>query len=281
MAIEHQPRHPAVVLRRSTLFPDPSAAKQPWWRRRRRALAAVVVIALVASSLVAARAFGAADAGYRTATVATRDVDARLNGVATIEPVSQASVAFPTAGTVDSVNVKVGDSVSIGQPLATLDPEALNQTLHQQQAALAQAELALEQALNGESVTGSDSGDNPVQLTAAPMPGGADRALADAQQAVLTAQQAVDAALRAATNALDSATTVCATAGVGATPSTPPTPDALTACQTATAAVLTAQTAVNAAQQQLAVASRALDDLLAVRAAASCVVRHCDRELPG
>ena len=55
-------------------------------------------------------------------TVADHDVDAVLNGVATIEPVSQATVAFPVSGTVASVDVEVGDRVAVGQTLATLDP---------------------------------------------------------------------------------------------------------------------------------------------------------------
>jgi HlyD family secretion protein len=250
-----------------SLFPDPNATAAPWWRRRRRAIAAVVVVALVASGVLAARAFGASDPTYRTATVGRRDVDALLNGVATIEPVAQAAVAFPASGTVASVNVKVGDAVSIGQTLASLDPEALTQSLHEKQAALAQAELALEQALNGEAGSGGGESDgNGVRLTAATIPGPAANRLGAAQQAVLDAQKRVDAALHASTVALDSAATVCAAAGVGAPSPTPATAEQLTACQTATNAVLTAQKEVNVAQRQLADAAKALDTLIAQQA---------------
>ncbi len=41
-----------------------------------------------------------------------------LDGVATIQPVAQADVAFPNAGTVASVDVAVGDAVTTGQQLA-------------------------------------------------------------------------------------------------------------------------------------------------------------------
>ena len=279
------------------LFPDPSAPPEPWWRRRSRiTVAVVIVIALIASTALAARAFGSDSPAYVTATVARHDVDALLTGVATIEPVAQSSVAFPVAGTVSAVDVALGDTVSIGETLASLDTQSLTDTLHEKQAALAQAELTLSKALNGESVGGVGAGGgsgangsgsfkttaldtnastNRIVLTAATTPSGPGNAeLAAAQQAVLTAQKNVDAALSTATEALDSATTVCAAAGVGTadpptTSTTTPTTEALTACQTATKNVLTAQTAVSAAQQTLATASTALDALLTQLAAES------------
>ncbi len=56
-----------------------------------------------------------------------RDVDAELTSVATIEPVSQAPVAFPAGGTVATVDVAVGvgDTVAVGQELASLDTAQL------------------------------------------------------------------------------------------------------------------------------------------------------------
>jgi RND family efflux transporter MFP subunit len=251
--------------RLSTLFPDSNAPTPPWWRRRRREIAVAIVVVLIASSVLAARAFAADSSSYRTAVVANHDVDELLNGVATIEPVSQSSVAFPAAGTVAAVNVKLGDTVTVGQTLASLDPVELNQALHEKQAQLAQAELALEQALSGQTPSQSDGGGtNPVALSATTP---TSPALAAAQQAVLAAQRTVDEALHTASNALDAAATVCATAGVGSSAPSTPTADALTACQTATNDVLTAQTAVNDAQQKLAAAAKTLDDLIAQQAA--------------
>ncbi len=170
MAIEAQSSPAATVAgsaplqsasardRLAALFPDPSAPAPSWWHQRRKALIAVVVIALIGSGLLAAQAFGADNPSYVTATVATHNVDALLNGVALVEPVSQASVAFPASGTVASVDVEVGDSVTVGQTLASLDPEQLTQALHEKQATLAQAELTLQKALNGEAVSGVGSG---------------------------------------------------------------------------------------------------------------------------
>jgi HlyD family secretion protein len=245
-----------------------------------------VVIALIVSGALAARAFGAGSTGYRTAVVGRHPVDALLNGVATIEPVNQAAVAFPAAGTVASVNVQVGDTVSVGQTLASLDPKVLLQTLHERQATLDQAELVLTRALAGEDVSGPNGSgpagsgsvaaastdserddDDDIVLTAAAIPS-AGPSVADAQQAVLAAQRNVDAALNTATQALDSATTVCAATGIGSTASAMEPEATLTACQSAIRDVLRAQTVANTAQQTLAEASRDLDALLAQQAAA-------------
>ena len=92
--------------------------------------------------------------------------------VATIEPVSQATVAFPVSGTVASTSVAVGHTVTIGQILATLDIADLQATLNEKQAALAEAELTLQLALNGESVT--PSGGSTIRLTSATTGGTSD-----------------------------------------------------------------------------------------------------------
>ena len=76
-----------------------------------------------------------------------------LNGVGTIEPVAQATVAFPASGTVASVAVKPGDNVTAGTELASLDQASLEQAVTQAQSNLDQAELTLERAQNGQAVT--------------------------------------------------------------------------------------------------------------------------------
>jgi multidrug efflux pump subunit AcrA (membrane-fusion protein) len=194
--------------------------------------------------LLATNAFGSDSNSYRVAVVGDHDVDALQSGVATIEPVSQATVAFPVAGTVSAVNVKVGDQVAVGQALASLNPQSLMDNLHTQEAALAQAQLTLSKALSGQSVgsaggTGGSGGSGgtgsgganaalssartaaaPTAVLTAATP--TDPQLATLQQAVVSAQQGVDAALAASKTALDNATAVCASAGAGKT-GPPPT----------------------------------------------------------
>ena len=245
-------------------------------RRRNRWIAAGLVVAVVAAfAVIVTRGSGP---HYRTATVATRAVAADLPLVGTIEPMTQASVAFPAAGTVASVLVHQGDTVTAGQPLASLDPESLAQTLHTKEAALAQAELTLSKALSGQSVgsVGSSGGavaqnasagaGARIVFTNAPVP---DPELAAAQQAVLDAQKKVDAAITAADGALANVDSVCA--AVTPTPSTTSTTapgggDPYAACTQALTDASTAQHALSAAQKTLSSATKALDDLLQKRA---------------
>jgi HlyD family secretion protein len=277
-------RPPATSLsadrRLAALFPDETTVAP---NRRRRRLTAffggVAVVALVVGLLLTTGAFGSSGASYVTATAGPATVDARQTGVATIEPVSQATVAFPVSGTVASVNVALGQSVQAGGTLASLDTTSLMTTLHTKQSALAQSQLTLSKALSGQSVSlgsggggasggsggtgGSSStsataaaartGTTPaVILTAAPT----DPQLAADEQAVLTAQQQVDAALADAATAIAAETTACAPLS-STTP--PPTVAQVTACQQAVTAVTTAQNTVASAQKALATASSTLD----------------------
>ena len=266
--------------RLAALFPDDKAPVDGSRRTRRRfrnlALAAVVVVVVVV--IAASSAFGSGADPYRTAVVTEHRVTATIDGVATIEPVNQVQVGFPTSGTVATVAVKPGDPVTIGQTLATLDETSLTATLHDKEAALADAKLTLRQARNGQlsqvsqgggfstASTGSTQSaaaaeSTDIVLTAAMTPSGpSDQDIAAAQQAVISAQRDVDAALGAADAALQTATAACTPAGS--------TPVDATACATALQAALDAQQATATAQSTLAKASTHLDALLAQRAAA-------------
>lgn len=291
-------RSATAERRLAALFPESGApgtiSQRPWYRHL-GVLTSGAVIVVVVTALVASQAFGGSGASYRTATAATENVDAVQTGVATIEPVAQASVAFPVSGTVATVNVHVGDHVDASGTLASLDTTALARTLHAKQAALAQAQLTLSKGLAGQSISlgsgggsaGGSSGGSGGSGAGAGISGAAsastaafrtaaaprivlaaatpDPRLAAAQQAVLTAQQRVDAALATAATALTAETQACAPLTTTTTPTsttTPTTPD-VGACQQAIAAVSTAQAAVSDAQHALASASSDLDTLLA------------------
>ena len=134
--------------------------------RTTRMVAGIGVLALVAIVVGAVAAGGQDSSGsYRTAAATIGSVDQVLEAVATIEPVAQATVAFPIAGTVASVDVDAGDDVEVGTELATLDTASLERSLREAQASLDQAELSLERALNGEAVTGSGGGPSSGTVT--------------------------------------------------------------------------------------------------------------------
>ena len=293
----------SASARLAELFPDDSSQpRRRWWRRGRIVLALAIV--LLVTVLVATEAFGSSTPNYVTASVSRQNVASTLTGVATIEPTSQATVAFPVSGTVATIDVEVNDTVSAGQVLATLDPTSLNTTLHQKELTLAQAQLTLSKALAGESVSGgggsspsgSTSGNqttgSPTAQTAAATsssagtyvlaaaisgPGpGTDPAIAAAQQAVLDAQKQVDVALAEADAAMASANAVCA----GITTPSPSTttatsaPDPITACANALAQVQVAQKAVSTAAEQLG------DRLRRARRAPGPPIHHLDHD-PG
>jgi HlyD family secretion protein len=302
-------RPSSADARLAALFPEPGSVQANPRRRRRRnaAIACVVVVVLALGIAAMDAAFGSSGTSYRTAAAGPHQVDTTLTGVATIEPISQATVAFPASGTVATVNVHVGDTVAAGGVLASLDAQSLQQTLHTKQASLAQAQLTLEKALSGQSVGsvssggssnssgsfgGSSSGSTGVATTSAVLrgtttatavlaasmtpasaPGGSptstDPALAAAQQAVLAAQQKVDADLQQANAAVAAVSTACAPflGAPGTTTTTTTTPPDATACQAAITAAQQAQQTLAKDEQALADASSALDTLLNQRAA--------------
>lgn len=209
---------------------------------------AAVVIALGAVAF--ASVAGSSGTRYRTAIAGLRDVRSTIDGVASIEPVSQATVAFPVAGTVATVSVAAGDRVQAGQSVAALDPESLTQTLHQKEAALANARLTLQKAIDAQDAAATST----TAVTPTTTPGGSlQQQIAAAQRSVVQSQQAVDRAMTKASTAVTAAQTPCAS------PSTPPE---IAQCQTALQSVTSAQAEVQTAQQQLNAAMAHLDDLL-------------------
>ncbi|MCB0964552.1 MAG: biotin/lipoyl-binding protein, partial [Acidimicrobiales bacterium] len=137
--------------------------------RRRTTVAAVIAAAvLIAGVGVASARVVSNGPEFRTAVAGITDVASELTSVATIEPVTAAAVGFPADGTVESLEVAVGDTVTAGQELASLDETELTRTLNERNEALARAELDLSKALAGEVVAGATverSGSGEVDLT--------------------------------------------------------------------------------------------------------------------
>ncbi len=265
------------------LFPDEAAPRRG---RRLVAAAVVIVLAVLAAAVGTSLASGGTATALVTAVAAEQDVAAELHGVATIEPVVQAAVAFPADGTVRSVDVAVGDTVAVGQQLASLDEEDLTKDLHAAEATSAEAELALRRALDGESVddpTGSagtsatptaagEDTTSEVVWAVATQGAATDEQLTALQRAVLDAQRSVDESLAASTAALSAADEVCAASG-GATDAEDATTTTTTTtttaagtdletCRVALEGVQAAQQSTASAQQLLADAAAALDAYL-------------------
>ena len=266
-------------------------------------LAIVVGVGAVAAGATLITQRVAADDGstLRTGVASSQTVSETYNAVAAIEPVTRSQVAFPVSGTVNAVNVAVGDTVQIGDALATIDTTELEQALRQAESTLASAQLTLNVALSGEdpSTAGGSSlgGGGGAMMGAAFSGGGAvmdaafsgdaefeyastnpdtysyqlvaidDDELAAARQAIVTAQSAVTAATNTVAAARDSAISICAALDVTVDPVDPEGSVAainanLGACQAAIDQLIAAQDDVTAAQDALAVAADAYDTLL-------------------
>ncbi|MGD0311409.1 MAG: HlyD family efflux transporter periplasmic adaptor subunit [Acidimicrobiales bacterium] len=112
-----------------------------------------VVVIVVAAALVGWFLTRGSSPAYRMATVGTGTVEATLDSVGTITPQNQANLNFSVSGTVSNVDVSVGQSVTAGQTLATLDLSTLTASVVSAQAALASAQATLASAEASQTST--------------------------------------------------------------------------------------------------------------------------------
>ena len=185
-------------------------------------IGAAVLVAVVTVGGVAWARSGS-PAAYRTAVVSRGPVTATLELVGTVQPAQAATVGFAQSGTVASVDVAVGQSVTAGQAVAQLDLTTLRGKLAQAQATEAAARLTLTQAENGTlpaGAGGTASGGSSPSATRTAATGTGSGGTVAAQQAVTAAQKAVDAASKAAQQQLSATSTACGSGPPAAGPST-------------------------------------------------------------
>jgi HlyD family secretion protein len=118
-----------------------------------RSAAAVAVGALIALVLVACSS-DESDAP-QTARVTRASVTSGVTSTGSLTAITEQNLGFSQGGKITSVAVKVGDRVTAGQILATIDDFALRQTLAQQQAQLTSQEAVLNRIVNGTQVSGA------------------------------------------------------------------------------------------------------------------------------
>ena len=148
---------------------------------------------------------------YRVAHAGRGSVTQTVDSVGTVSTVATSTVSFPVSGTVAKVDVAVGDEVSGGEQLASLNTTALQQSVNSANAQLAQAKQALaadedaqasgssSSASSDGSVTTDSFADRPLDAPsgAAPRPSSSptaklSQAVKDAQRQVSQAQAALD-----------------------------------------------------------------------------------------
>ena len=141
----------------------------------------VVVLLVVVGGFFGVRRLTAAQttatANLQTATLERGTVVAAVNAAGTINVPQSAALTWRVSGTVGEVRVKLGDHVSKGDVLMTLDPASAPASVIQAQSELIAAHAALDELLH------------PTDLSKA-----------NAQKAVLEAQEALVKAQRTLTN---------------------------------------------------------------------------------
>ena len=114
-------------------------------------LAVLLVSAGVAAYLVVSQTPSASTGAVRTATVSRGVVLTTVSATGTLQAPTDLSVGFTSSGTLQTVDVKVGQPVTSGEVLGTIDPTSARQAVRQAEASLASAQAQYRQTLLGET----------------------------------------------------------------------------------------------------------------------------------
>lgn len=121
--------------------------------------AAAVALAVIAGvGVTVANTSQAADSRWSTSQTKTGDVTQAYYATGAITRKNTAEASFSVSGTVKSVKVAVGDTVSAGQVLATLDTSSLELAVLNAETDLAKANATLYAAKHPSSTSSSKSG---------------------------------------------------------------------------------------------------------------------------
>jgi HlyD family secretion protein len=178
------------------------------WRSR-------IIIAVLTLAAVGAGAFlvystwfgddGSASAAFNTHRVGTVTIRSTVTMSAAAEAVDNAVLSFGITGRVETVDVTLGDEVTAGQRLATLESDDLQNALSSAEANLASARIRLQQIRNGATAAEIANADKTVAAAQAAL----DKALNDQQDLLDGASEAqlaaADEAVKGAQSALSTA----------------------------------------------------------------------------
>jgi multidrug efflux pump subunit AcrA (membrane-fusion protein) len=166
-------------------------------RRRLAAAVATALVVAVAGATVAYAKLSTPAVQYRTAAVTYGTITQSLSMSGNLAPSSESNLDFGTSGQVSSVNASVGQTVTAGTTLATLDMTALQGSLTQAEANLssASAKLSLDEAgPTAQSLTSAKNAVSAAQVTLTNDQTNLTDTQAQSQQSVTTAQSAVTGA---------------------------------------------------------------------------------------
>ncbi|HEY2225898.1 efflux RND transporter periplasmic adaptor subunit [Actinomycetospora sp.] len=203
----------------------------------------------VAAALILGACGGSGDAGPpKTARVERAPVSTGVESSGSVSALGATNLGFPTGGQLTSVRVAVGDQVTPGQVLATIDDFNARQQLRQAQSQLAAQEANYNRVKDGTQVDGAQNSVDAASSVVSATRRQANATLASDDAAIKAARAAIGQAQSGATAAQAQLTATLA-ACQGAYPSAN-----AAACQS----VPTAQYAVQQAQQGIQMAQQNL-----------------------
>lgn len=123
-----------------------------FWKKYRKVLIGLLIVVIVTSAFIFVRRSNAGTASqFQTAAIERGNLTATIGSTGTVRAKQSATLIWQAAGTVESVNVQVGDSVSPDDVLASLSKTSLPQSVITAEADLASAQKELDQLLNSDT----------------------------------------------------------------------------------------------------------------------------------
>lgn len=121
-------------------------------KRNRVVLIILIVVAVAASAYYVNQTRNAVvENGFQTTTVERGNLTATIGATGTVRAKQTAVLVWQVAGTVDTVNVRVGDNVPAGFVMAYLSKTSLPQSIILAEADLANAQKTLDDLLNSDT----------------------------------------------------------------------------------------------------------------------------------
>jgi HlyD family secretion protein len=123
-----------------------------FFRKRKKIIIPVVVILVIIALFLVFRPRGNEQAGrFQFTTIERGNLTATVGATGSVRARQTASVVWLSAGTVEDVNVKIGDEVKAGDVLASLSKTSLPQNIILAEAELVSAQQALDEVMNSDT----------------------------------------------------------------------------------------------------------------------------------
>jgi len=121
-------------------------------KKRRKIIIPVGIILVIVVLFLVFRPGGGEQTGlFQTATVERGNLTATVGATGTVRARQTATLVWQATGTVDDVNVQIGDQVQAGDVLASLSKTSLPQNIILAEAELVSAQQALEELLDSDT----------------------------------------------------------------------------------------------------------------------------------